>query len=268
MVKVNREVITAGHYPDNTLLIKAPAINVALPTNDSVTIEWYYENDAELFTIICLRKHFAKARKVRLFMPYCPHARMDRVKNETDVFTLKYFADTINNLDFNGVTILDPHSSVCEALINNVNVLSPQLYIHYTLEKVYYDKQDDFMIFYPDEGAMKRYSGIYQIPYAFGVKKRDWATGKIQGLDAMGDVEGIKGKRVLIIDDICSKGGTFYHSAKKLRELGASEVYLYITHCENTIFEGELLTTDLIDKIYTTNSIFTKEHEKIEVFKI
>jgi ribose-phosphate pyrophosphokinase len=124
------------------------------------------------------------------------------------------------------------------------------------------------MVFYPDEGAMKRYSGAFPIPYAFGVKKRDWVTGQIQGLDAMGDVEGIKGKRVLIIDDICSKGGTFYHSAKKLRELGASEVYLYVTHCENTIFEGELLKTDLIDKIYTTNSIFTKEHEKIEVFKI
>ena len=53
-----------------------------------------------------------------------------------------------------------------------------------------------------------------------------------------------------------------------LKELGAKEIYLYVTHCENTILEGELLTSGLIEKVYTTNSIFTKEHEKIEVFKI
>ena len=70
------------------------------------------------------------------------------------------------------------------------------------------------------------------------------------------------------MDDICSRGGTFYHSAKKLKELGAKEVCLYVTHCENTIIEGELLTSDLIEKVYTTNSIFTKEHEKIEVFEL
>ena len=70
---------------------------------------------------------------------------------------------------------------------------------------------------------------------------------------------------VLIVDDICSKGGTFYHSAKKLKELGAKNIYLYVSHCENTILEGDLLTSGLIEKVFTTDSIFRKEHEKIEV---
>ena len=104
--------------------------------------------------------------------------------------------------------------------------------------------------------------------YAFGIKQRDWETGQILGLDVAGSVDKIKDSRILIVDDICSRGGTFYHSAKKLKELGAKEIYLYITHCENTILEGELLTSGLIEKVYTTNSIFTKEHEKIEVFKL
>ena len=77
--------------------------------------------------------------------------------------------------------------------------------------------------------------------------------------------EDIKGKNILIVDDICSRGGTFYHSAKKLKELGANKIYLYISHCENTILEGDLLTSGLIEKVFTTNSIFTKKHEKIEV---
>ena len=77
-----------------------------------------------------------------------------------------------------------------------------------------------------------------------------------------------KGKKILIVDDICSRGGTFYHSAKKMKELGAEEVYLYVTHCENTILEGDLLTSGLIEKVFTTNSIFTKEHEKIEIYDL
>ena len=80
--------------------------------------------------------------------------------------------------------------------------------------------------------------------------------------------EVVKDRDVLIIDDICSRGGTFYHSAKALKEAGAKNIYLYISHCENTILEGELLTSGLIEKVYTTNSIFTKEHEKIEVFEL
>ena len=266
MIEVDGIKIEAGHYPDNTLLVKAPTLR---GTDGHVTFTWYYENDAELFTLICLKKHYAHKKTAYLWMPYCPHARMDRVKAYSDVFTLKYFTEVINSLNFTQVTIYDPHSSVCTALINNVRVLEPTPFIDEAINKVNENNsKNNFMVFYPDEGAMKRYSGMFPIPYAFGVKKRDWATGQIQGLDVMGDVEGIKDKKILIIDDICSKGGTFYHSAKKLKELGAKDIYLYITHCENTILEGELLTSGLIEKVYTTNSIFTKEHEKIEVFKI
>ena len=73
---------------------------------------------------------------------------------------------------------------------------------------------------------------------------------------------------MLIIDDISSRGGTFYHSAKKLKELGADKVFLYVTHCENTILEGEVLTSGLIEKVFTTSSLLTKKHEKIEVIEI
>ena len=120
-------------------------------------------------------------------------------------------------------------------------------------------------MFYPDEGAMKRYSSMADKPYVFGMKKRDWATGQINGLDVAGATELIDGSRVLIVDDICSRGGTFYHSAKKLKELGAKEVYLYVSHCENTILEGELIRSNLLEKIFTTNSIFTATHPIIEV---
>jgi ribose-phosphate pyrophosphokinase len=42
-------------------------------------------------------------------------------------------------------------------------------------------------------------------------------------------------------------------------------VYLYVTHCENSILQGEVLTSGLIERVFTTNSILTAEHENITV---
>ena len=248
MIKINGMVVEQNHFPDHTLLIKAtPKTNEAYHI-----IDWKYENDAELFTLICLRKHYG-GRAV-LWMSYCPHARMDRVKDVNDVFTLKYFAEVINSLNFEQVNILDPHSNVCTALINNVRVISPKGYIIDAIEKC-----QPNLIFYPDEGAMKRYSDMTSMPYAFGIKKREWATGKILGLDIM-NAELVKDKNVLIIDDICSRGGTFLHSAKALKAAGANRIFLYVTHAEKTMVEGEMYNNlDLVERIYTTDSIFNIE---------
>ena len=264
MIKLNGQVIEQNHFPDGTLLMKYGVGNYSTVS----TITWQYESDAELFALYSLKRHLdsiVPGWNDYLYLPYIPHARQDRVKNKEDIFTLKYFAEIINSLKFKKVYVIDPHSSVSEALINNIEVVSPKVFIDQVLDRI---DTDNLLMFYPDEGAMKRYSGMASMEYAFGIKKRDWETGQILGLDVAGSVDKIKDSRILIVDDICSRGGTFYHSAKKLKELGAKEVYLYVTHCENTILEGELLTSGLIEKVYTTNSIFTKEHEKIEVFEL
>ena len=173
----------------------------------------------------------------------------------------------MNSLGFKSVKILDPHSNVCTALIDRVIVESPEKYIEDALIQLNINDRNDIVLFFPDEGSMKRYSDMFELPYAFGLKKRDWKTGQIQGLDVIDNGVDLKDKTILIIDDICSRGGTFYHSAKALKELGVGNIYLYITHCENTILEGEVLTSGLIEKVFTTNSIFTKEHEKVEVLE-
>ncbi len=269
MIKINDKLVTQARFPDNSLRIETDYKDIGfdlswmgVPSGNKI-LTWHYENDAELFTIICIRKHFNNHDMI-LEMPYCPHARMDRVKNKNEFFTLKHFADVINSLNFSEVRVYDPHSNVCTALINNVIVTYPVNEINKTLKEI---NSDNIVAFYPDEGAMKRGTDYLSGAYAFGIKKRDWQTGKILGLELM-NKEVVKGKDILIIDDICSRGGTFYHSAKALKEAGANNIYLYITHCENTILEGELLTSGLIEKVYTTNSIFTKEHEKIEVFEL
>lgn len=265
MIIAGNMKIEQGKFPDHTLLMKFDIHSDEFDSRGSVLVEWYYENDAELFTLICVKRHLDRmfpCGSVRLYIPYIPHARMDRVKRDEDVFTLKYFCEVINSLKFDSIYVRDAHSNVSLALLENVVEENVIPFVSHAINKANAE-----VLFFPDEGAMKRYSDKSFLPYAFGMKKREWETGKILGLDII-NAEAVVGKDVLIVDDICSRGGTFYHSAKALKAAGAKNIYLYITHCENTILEGDILTSGLIEKVYTTNSIFTKEHEMIEVFKL
>lgn len=254
--------VTIGNFPDGTLHMSVDRKEAQ--EGNFLAIEWYYESEAELSQVIQLRKAFSD-RCMDLFLPYVPNARQDRVKNLNDVFTLKTFAEVINWLDFNEVHVLDVHSPVALALIDRVVEHSPQVYINRAWSEIVEKNNGEAPIFfYPDEGAMKRYSDTLPIPYAFGIKKRDWGTGKILSLDVI-NREQVKGKNVLIIDDICSRGGTFFHSANTLKNLGAKNIYLYITHAEDTMYNGEMfLTPGLIKHIYTTNSI-AKDYQKERV---
>lgn len=258
MFRINGELLEINRFPDETL-----RLNLSVYTSE-VTIEWLFEKDEEMvlyFITMHLRERYL-AKHITLKMPYIPHARMDRVKNEPEVFTLKYFCTFINSLQFDKVIVRDAHSNVSLALLNNV-VSEDISTIITKLTKTLLNPDSD-IIFYPDEGSCKRYSELLHFPCAFGIKKREWSTGNILGLDVQGALPSIP-FNALIVDDISSFGGTFFHSAKKLKELGADKIYLYISHCENSILKGELIGSGLIEKIYTTKSIFTGQHPLFEM---
>ena len=264
MIKVedlnNQTTVTLNPttFPDGTKLIKYNRTFA----EGAYRITWLYDNDGELFQLIALVKHLkSKARcRIWLNLPYVPNARMDRVKNSDEVFTLKAFADTINWLGFEGVTICNPHSTVSEALFDGVRVDFDCVVedVKHILDTSL-DKID--VLYFPDEGACKRYSDILAplgLPVAFGIKKRDWKTGKILGIDIAG-FDDLKGKNILMIDDICAYGGTFYYSACALKDKGANDISCYVTHLENSVMDkekGKLIQGDLIKTIYATNSIF------------
>jgi len=124
------------------------------------------------------------------------------------------------------------------------------------------------VVYYPDNGAAKRLSKLIDYRYIRGDKERDWETGEILGTQVL-DVtaDGLEGNTVLIVDDICSYGGTFIQAAEALKKLGVAHIYLYVTHCENSVLQGNLLTSGLIDGVFTTRSIFTGEHPLITILE-
>lgn len=251
MILMNGQPIEQKSFPDGTLLV-----NLLLSNNNKIELKWLYENDSELFALYSITRSIQDKLtdpNITLIMPYVPHARQDRIKESSDVFTLKYFCEIINSLHYQKVITYDVHSNVSLALINNIEDYYPMYEVMNLI-----DELNNPTLFFPDEGACKRYADIFSLPYCFGIKKRGWRTGKIKGLDIFGDPDLIKDKDILIIDDISSKGGTFYHSAKKLKEMGAKSINLFVTHCENSILTGDLYHSDFIENVYTSDSIFTE----------
>lgn len=274
MITINGVKVEINHFPAGEQKITLPefCFNKYETFNNKyiVDIKWNYECDEELISLYYIKRQLSlvtdKDVVINLEMPYCPNARMDRIKDNHEVFTLKYFSELINLMNFDSVRVENPHSTVLMALISKI---SQNEYDKNRINTTLFggqipDKID--ILYFPDNGCAKKYEGLLKYPYLVGHKHRDWSTGEIEGLEVTGDIPD-KPFNVLIVDDICSKGGTFYHSAKALKKLGANHIYLYITHCENTILDGDLINSGLVEKIYTTDSIFTKAHPLIEVIK-
>jgi ribose-phosphate pyrophosphokinase len=265
MIYLNNDIVETTRFPNGESLIKSDSLKICEGIN---SIKLKFESDEDITHLMFLKGHLDEFRiKSELIIGYMPYSRMDRTEGLT-VFTLKYICNLINSLNFESVTIYEPHSDVSTALLNRVKVINMSMKLTNGLLSKLKSKEDNIYLVYPDAGAAKRYGK--QIDYTnilTANKERDFKTGFINKLDINGHV-GIKNFRAIIVDDLCSKGGTFILTAQKLKEMGASEIYLVVTHCENTIFEGNILNGDLIKEIYTTNSILNREHEKINVTKI
>jgi len=272
MLYVNFDPVEVKHFPAGEQSILD--FNFAKPIDgNKVFIDWYYENDEELVTLIYITNHIRSLYPdvlIQLDMPYIPHARMDRVKNQKEVFTLKYFAQVINSLNFWKVFTTDAHSNVSEALIDRIVNVDPAEIIKKVISECHpFYPYDDLVVYFPDAGAYKRYSGLecfQNIKMVYGEKIRNWETHRIEGLNVVTNGVDLKNKVVLMIDDIISYGGTFYHSANKLKELGVYEIYAYATHVENEMLNEERgtfiksLKDGTVTKLFTTNSIFKEEN--------
>lgn len=263
MIFLNRKELELRRFPDGTPSFRIdPAIYGAGAVR-SATIRWIYEAEMECMFVWHLAKHLHDhgIERISLEMPYIPNARQDRVQRERDVFTLRYFAEFINSMQFCEVVVFDPHSNVSTALIDRVRVVSAQPYIQQVIDDI---GDPDLLMFYPDEGAAKRYSSMFKRPYAFGVKRRDWDSRKILGMEIISH-EPVEGRNVLMVDDICSSGNTLYYSAKELAKCGAIDIYAYCSHCEIEVYEGKLLPFEHLKKFYTTNSFFMYSEETAQI---
>lgn len=266
MLILNNKEVVVKKFPNGESFIDLKDILVNEYINE---IKLRFESNEDIAHLIFLKGYLDEKNLVSsLIIPYIPYSRMDRTEG-VRVFTLKYFIRLINSMNYESVTVYEPHSDVCVALLDRVRVVDMTIEITKELIGEVSSKSDtDLYLVYPDAGAAKRYSKQINCDKVLTAnKERDFNTGYINKLEISGKVN-FNSFNAIIVDDLCSKGGTFMMTAKKLKEMGAMDIYLVVTHCENTIFDGEILSSDLISKVYTTNSILNKEDKKILVKKI
>lgn len=188
---------------------------------------------------------------ISLRMAYVPYARQDRVCVEGEAPAARVFCEFINSLNFKTVNIMDPHSDVVGAVLDRVVITDRNDMIPHTYFADMMNTPDAVLVS-PDAGANKKtFELAYEltIPMIRADKKRCVHTGDILETEVFGDVEG---KVCFIADDIADGGATFMFLARALKEKGAAEVHLWVTH--GIFSKGvEYLFAD-INTIHTTNS--------------
>lgn len=201
--------------------------------------------------------------KVVLHMLYTPYSRMDRAIND-QIFSLRLFARILANMNMH-VVVVDNHSDVLRLEFEAAGI-DFEIDSH-ALDRFIsraYEISDADVILLPDKGAYAKYGpicaraleGKRPVEYIHGVKTRDLNNkGTIIGYDLVCNGVTVENKKVLIVDDICSFGGTALNAAKALKMAGASEVHFYIAHAELNLFKGELTHNTLFNSIITTDTI-------------
>lgn len=231
-ILINNTPIKAFNFPAGESHVSL-SVNLAESTRIKASLNSGDRIMELLLTVDAIRR-LQPNTKIDLTIPYFPYARQDRVCNRGEALSVKVMADLINNLKCDRVTIVDPHSEVTPALLNNCQVVT-QVDILSQSELVSRIKEENWALIAPDAGAEKKIHEVaksianedFTPDVFFAGKVRDTRTGKITATTFQGDVPE---RKVLIIDDICDGGRTFIELAKVLQNQGVQEIYLYVTH--------------------------------------
>ncbi|MDD3263450.1 MAG: hypothetical protein PHT94_00980 [Candidatus Nanoarchaeia archaeon] len=298
LIKINGNVIENTNYPNGEIKLNTKSIvdfiydsrMISSNSENKNIISFYPYNPNDILELVFTTNYIKQCynnifSEFILDIKYLPYSRMDRIKNlKNDVFSLKYYCDIINNLGYSKIQVEDCHSDVGVALLNNsINVnsfmykfkntylnvydeslLKGDFYIDAERLNIHEIMQKHTYIVYPDTTAIKRYSEMFkEYKKIISFKNRNWETGKIESIEVINsNKESItKNSIACIVDDICSYGGTFIGVSEKLREMGFGTIVLAVTHCENSIFSGNIFNENsYINYVITSNSILNPKN--------
>lgn len=245
-------ILEKGYYTYNSLKEQ----------NTPIIIKSRLRNFKDLELIICANQALKEigVKSVKLYIPYCIGGRSDRKFQEGGINYIKtVIAPIINSQNFDEVRIMDPHSDVLEACINNFVKINNNGLMLMALKSMLNEDNDvsNICLVSPDAGAYKK---IFDAAKKFGIDKiitatkvRDIKTGKILHTE-IPTLDQHNNLKYIIVDDICDGGRTFIELAKAIHgSRPTAEVYLVVTH---GIFSNGLYELSKeITRIYSTNSV-------------
>jgi ribose-phosphate pyrophosphokinase len=217
-----------------------------------------------LIYLDCLRR--ASASRITAVVPYFGYARQDRKDEGRVPITAKLVANLITTAGANRVLAIDLHAAQVQGFFDiPVDHLAGEL----VLGKYFMDKKiDKLTVVSPDVGNMKiasRYAEHLGGELAIVHKKRISGT-EVHASEIIGEV---KGRNILMCDDIIATAGTVCSAASLVKQRGAGKIYVGATH---GVLAGKALVQlgqAPIDEIVVTDTIpLTPEAKKLGGIKV
>ena len=193
----------------------------------------------------------ADAAKITAILPYFGYSRQDKIAAGVSPVSARLVADLIATAGVNRVITLDIHSDQAVGFFNMpiINLTARPAFINYLKQN-----NENFIIVSPDAGGVKRaraYANELKTELAVISKKRDVAN-RISSMQIIGEV---RGKNVIIIDDLIDTGRTLVEAAKALKENGANTISVCATHA---VLSGEavsLIESSELSEVIVSDSI-------------
>lgn len=189
-----------------------------------------------LLTVIDACTH-AGAKTINLVIPAYPYSRQDK-RTGREGLTAALLSRMLEDTGVNLIITLDIHSKAIENSFRNLKMenLLPTYQICKALRSIHSLKDPDLVMVSPDTGAVDRnkyYASNLKRPLAFLYKERDYSRISLNANDSnivshklLGEVAG---KNVFMADDMLGTGGTMIQAMKRLKDMGAKDIYIAVS---------------------------------------
>jgi len=207
----------------------------------------------------------ASASRITAVIPFFGYARQDRKDQPRVPITAKLVANLVVAAGANRVITMDLHAQQVQGFFDiPVDHLyaAPVMYRYFQQKKI-----ADLVCVSPDIGGVKMvnaYAQMFHAPLAIVAKKRTSAS-DVEVLNCVGDV---KGKNVLMVDDLTETAGTLTRAAEVLRKKGAKKIYAAVSHAilnENAIAR---LRKSKLDELITTDSVLREKVNGVNITEL
>jgi len=228
-------------------------------------------NDNLMELLICidaLRR--SSAKNITAVIPYFGYARQDRKVVPRTAISAKLVSNLITDAGANRILSVDLHAGQIQGFFDIPvdNLFATPIFARHIKKNI---KTNNLICVAPDVGGVERARALSRrinVGIAI-IDKRRPAPGKSEVMNIVGNV---KNKICVIVDDIIDSGGTIVNAAKTLKDKGAKEIYVYITHAVLSGSAVDKIKKSQIKKLIITDTIDNskkiKISKKIEVISI
>jgi ribose-phosphate pyrophosphokinase len=196
---------------------------------------------------------------VSLFIAYFGYGRQDRIDAYGECLSIRVIADCLKLFPVKRTVVLHPHSLKLREFLDHEGVVPADI-----LKKAVSSID---VILAPDKGA-ESFARAIAKKYKRGVAVLEKKRISDTQVEVVAVHDHLKGKSVLIVDDMISTGGTLIKTTEELLRQGVKEVFAYATHGILCGDARKNIANSKLKAVYVTNSLPVEESEKIKVIDI